>query len=591
MGKKEGMGGSLGRQLVKNQKVHRKGKKTVPVGEGYIHSADLQDGYDWGRMNLQSVTEESSYIDFLNTAEQARTEFDAEKWNVQLLDAQTRQVYIDTSNKSNNTKPKLPEDQDLTIPRRPNWTGLTPTELKDKENESFLDWRRELAKIQEETETIVTPYEKNLEFWRQLWRVIERSELVVQIVDCRNPLLFRSKDLEKYVKEVDGLKRNMILLNKADFLTLQQRKSWSKYLKENIGATKFAFFSAIQDDLEDIEEISEHDHKHLEEKFDDINLGNVEDENEGNVDKESMENDDTTGAGCSDATSEADTDLASEAELEEDEVCKVLTCSELMDLFRSFKRHDSELITVGFIGYPNVGKSSTINKLLNSKKVRVSETPGKTKHFQTLILSEDITLCDCPGLVMPSIVSSKAAMILNGILPVDQLRDHVPAVHLFLQYIPTHVLEYTYGLVLPQEPQILGVEQVLTAYAILRGFMAIGGRTDQSRAARIILKDFVAGKLLYCKAPPNIQQEEYHVYERKEGREWVSVEAKESEARRLQQQKKKPVQELDEKFFSVGSAGIHLKGKANPLTGRFSDKNKKKVKARITYKHLDPKHT
>ena len=37
---------------------------------------------------------------------------------------------------------------------------------------------------------------------------------------------------------------------------------------------------------------------------------------------------------------------------------------------------------VGFIGYPNVGKSSTINKLLNSKKVRVSETPGKTKHFQ-----------------------------------------------------------------------------------------------------------------------------------------------------------------------------------------------------------------
>merc|ERR1719186_2050042 len=227
-------------------------------------------------MNLQSVTEESSYIDFLNTAEQARTEFDAEKWNVQLLDAQTRQVYIDTSTKYKDTKPKLPEDQDLTIPRRPNWTALTPTQLKDKENESFLEWRRELAKIQEETETIVTPYEKNLEFWRQLWRVIERSELVVQIVDCRNPLLFRSKDLEKYVKEVDGLKRNMILLNKADFLTLQQRKYWSKY---------------------------------LEEKFDDINLGNVEDENEGNVDKESMENDEND-AGCSDATSEADTDLA-----------------------------------------------------------------------------------------------------------------------------------------------------------------------------------------------------------------------------------------------------------------------------------------
>ena len=47
------------------------------------------------------------------------------------------------------------------------------------------------------------------------------------------------------------------------------------------------------------------------------------------------------------------------------------------------------------------------------QKVRVSETPGKTKHFQTLALTEDITLCDCPGLVMPSIANSKAGMVLQ----------------------------------------------------------------------------------------------------------------------------------------------------------------------------------
>ena len=47
------------------------------------------------------------------------------------------------------------------------------------------------------------------------------------------------------------------------------------------------------------------------------------------------------------------------------------------------------------------------------QKVRVSETPGKTKHFQTLPLTEDITLCDCPGLVMPSIANSKAGMVLQ----------------------------------------------------------------------------------------------------------------------------------------------------------------------------------
>lgn len=38
---------------------------------------------------------------------------------------------------------------------------------------------------------LFTPYEKNLDFWRQLWRVIERSDLIVQIVDARNPLMFR----------------------------------------------------------------------------------------------------------------------------------------------------------------------------------------------------------------------------------------------------------------------------------------------------------------------------------------------------------------------------------------------------------------
>jgi ribosome biogenesis GTPase A len=37
----------------------------------------------------------------------------------------------------------------------------------------------------------VTPFEKNLEVWKQLWRVVERSDLLIQIVDARNPLLYR----------------------------------------------------------------------------------------------------------------------------------------------------------------------------------------------------------------------------------------------------------------------------------------------------------------------------------------------------------------------------------------------------------------
>lgn len=83
---------------------------------------------------------------------------------------------------------------------------------------------------------LLTPFERNLEVWRQLWRVLERSHLVVQIVDARNPENFRSSDLEDYVVSLDaegkivdkgsdeGHKRKaLLLINKSDLLTLDQR--------------------------------------------------------------------------------------------------------------------------------------------------------------------------------------------------------------------------------------------------------------------------------------------------------------------------------------------------------------------------------
>ena len=75
---------------------------------------------------------------------------------------------------------------------------------------------------------------------------------------------------------------------------------------------------------------------------------------------------------------------------------------------------DSERLVVGLTGYPNVGKSSTINALFGSKKTAVAATPGKTKHFQTLLVGDTMTLCDCPGLVLPKYASSKAEMVAAG---------------------------------------------------------------------------------------------------------------------------------------------------------------------------------
>lgn len=94
-------------------------------------------------------------------------------------------------------------------------------------------WLIRTRRLQEQDKFILTPFERNLEVWRQLWRVLERSHLVVQIVDARNPLRFRCEDLEAYVQDVEGSegeegtgknkRRNLLLINKADLLTAKQR--------------------------------------------------------------------------------------------------------------------------------------------------------------------------------------------------------------------------------------------------------------------------------------------------------------------------------------------------------------------------------
>lgn len=166
-------------------------------------------------------------------------------------------------------------------------------------------------------------------------------------------------------------------------------------------------------------------------------------------------------------------------------------------------------LEIGLVGYPNVGKSSTINALIGAKKVSVSATPGKTKHFQTIHLSEKVILCDCPGLVFPNFATTKGDLVCNGVLPIDQLREYTGPTTLITHRIPQAFLEAIYGIHIKTRPFEEGgtgvptASELLAAYAKARGFTTSGvGQPDESRAARVILKDYVSGKLLYVEPPP-----------------------------------------------------------------------------------------
>ena len=61
----------------------------------------------------------------------------------------------------------------------------------------------------------------------------------------------------------------------------------------------------------------------------------------------------------------------------------------LLNVLKNYSRVDGEknakqLITVGVIGFPNVGKSSLINSLKRCKAAATGNTPGVTKAMQEI---------------------------------------------------------------------------------------------------------------------------------------------------------------------------------------------------------------
>ncbi|KAG1902530.1 NGP1NT-domain-containing protein [Suillus fuscotomentosus] len=179
----------------------------------------------------------------------------------------------------------------------------------------------------------------------------------------------------------------------------------------------------------------------------------------------------------------------------------------LIQLLRQFSQlhSDKKQISVGFVGYPNVGKSSVINTLKSGKVCRVAPVPGETKVWQYITLTRRIYLIDCPGVVPTSAHDSQTSTVLKGVLRVEALpvpSEHIPAL---MSRVKPLYLSRTYGVALPDpdDPsRSWDPEQFLDTLARMKGRLLKGGEPDVDGVAKIILSDWVRGRIPFFVPPP-----------------------------------------------------------------------------------------
>ena len=182
---------------------------------------------------------------------------------------------------------------------------------------------------------------------------------------------------------------------------------------------------------------------------------------------------------------------------------------ELLGLLKNYSRTSGgggkTCITVGIIGYPNVGKSSILNTLKRSRAVGVSPRPGFTTCLQEVVLDKNLRLVDSPGVIFDDTDKVNGAeCMLRNCVDADSVEDPIPAVEALLNRCSTESLMMTYSI--PAFPKG-NVMVFLAMIAKRNGKVLKGGIPDKIIAARGVLRDWNTGKIPFYTRPPT--EEEY----------------------------------------------------------------------------------
>ncbi|KAF9904823.1 Guanine nucleotide-binding protein-like 3, partial [Lobosporangium transversale] len=285
-------------------------------------------------------------------------------------------------------------------------------------------------------------------YYREFRKVMENADVILEVLDARDPLGCRTRQIERLIMDSGKDKRIILVLNKIDLAPRENVESWLKYLRNEYPT--IAFKASTQNQRS--------------------NLGQ----------------------------SSIGTELASEDMLSSSEC---LGADQLVKLLKNYCRNANikTAITVGVIGYPNVGKSSVINSLKRSKVCGVGSTPGFTKVAQEITLDKNIKLLDCPGIVFSKGDNGEtpAELLLRNCVKVELLEDPISPVELIVGRCQKQQLMEMYDV-----PLFEDVNDFLVHLARQRGKLKRGGIPDIFSAARSILNDWNSGKIPFYTVPP-----------------------------------------------------------------------------------------
>ena len=276
-------------------------------------------------------------------------------------------------------------------------------------------------------------------YLRELKKVVDSADVILQVLDCRDPIGSRIHQTLEEIILSKADKRMVLVLNKIDLVPKEVVSRWLTVLRRSHPAIA------------------------------------IKANNDAASRREDAERDATTSN-------------------------MPVGMDGLLQLLKNYARTGGAsgkaktTISVGIIGYPNVGKSSIINALKRSRAVGVSPRPGFTTSMQEVVLDRNVRLLDSPGVVFDD-----SSALLGNCIDADSIEDPIPPVDALLKRCNPKSLVMTYNIpAFPEGDTMTFLAMVAKSY----GRVLKGGVPDKIGAARAVLKDWNHGKIPYYTVPP-----------------------------------------------------------------------------------------